>query len=66
MCLNTKQVALTVFPFPRIALDHLIASLEAREGHVSNRVLLMMGFLGGDDGGEGGKWEVNAREATVA
>lgn len=52
----------TVFSLSRIALDHLLASLEAREGHVRNRVLLMVGLLCGDDGSKGCKREVDARE----
>ena len=54
---------LTVFALTRVALDHLVASLEAREGHVSDGVLLMVSLLGGDDGGEGGEGEVNTGES---
>ena len=53
---------LTVFAFPGIALDHLVASLEARESHIRDRVLLMMSLLGGDDRSEGGKREVDTGE----
>ena len=56
---------LTVFALTGVALDHLVAGLEAGEGHIGDRVLLMVGLLGGDDGCEGGKREVNTGEANV-
>ena len=53
---------LTVFAFPGIALDHLVASLEARESHIRDRVLLMVSLLGGNDRSKGGKREVDTGE----
>ena len=53
---------LTVLALTGVALDHLVASLEAGEGHVSDRVLFVVRLLRGDDGCEGGKGEVNTRE----
>ena len=52
----------TIFSFPWVALYHLVSGLEAREGHIGDRVLFMMGLGGGDDGGEGGEREVNTGE----
>ena len=52
----------TVFAFPGIALDHLVASLEARESHIRDRVLLMVSLLGGNDRSKGGKREVDTGE----
>ena len=52
----------TVFAFPGIALDHLVASLEARESHIRDRVLLMVSLLGGNDRSKGGKREVDTWE----
>ena len=37
---------LTVLALTRVALDHLAARLEAREGHLRYRVLLVMSFVG--------------------
>lgn len=54
----------TVFALSRITLDHLVACLEAREGHISHGVLLMMGLLSGDDGSEGSQGEVDTRETS--
>lgn len=54
---------LTVLALAGVALHHLVTSLEARERHVDDRVLLVMGLLGGDDGREGGEGEVDTREA---
>lgn len=51
-----------VLALTRVALDHLVASLEAREGHVRHRVLLVVRLLRRDDRRKGGKREVNARE----
>lgn len=52
----------TIFALPRVTLDHLVTSLKAGEGHVSNRVLLVVCLRRGDDGRKGGKREVNTRE----
>lgn len=56
---------LTVLALPWVALDHLVAGLEAREGHLRDGVLLVVRLLGGDDGCERCKGEVNARETVV-
>ena len=53
----------TVFALTRVALDHLVACLEAGEGHIGDRVLLMVSLVGRDDGSIGGQREVNTREA---
>ena len=52
----------TVFSFPGVALDHLVSGLEAGEGHVSDRVLLVVSLCSGDDGGESGEREVDTGE----
>ena len=57
---------LTVFPFLRVALNHLITTLEAGEGHLSDRVLLVSGLVGREKGSIGGEGEVNPRETTKA
>jgi hypothetical protein len=54
----------TVFAFPGITLDHLVASFEARERHVCNGVLLMVSFFCRDNWGKSGEGEVNTRKAT--
>jgi hypothetical protein len=53
----------TVFAVLGIALDHLVAALEAREGHFVDRVLLVGGLGSREQGSIGGKREVNTREA---
>ena len=55
----------TVLALTGVALDHLVASLEAGEGHVDDRVLLVMRLLSGDDRSEGGKREMDARETVM-
>jgi hypothetical protein len=40
-----QQAAGHVFSFTRIRLDHLVPGLEAGEGHLSHRVLLVVGFV---------------------
>lgn len=57
---------LTVFALTGVALDHLVAGLEAGEGHIGNRVLLMVGLLGGDNGCECGEREVDTGETNNA
>ena len=52
----------TVFAFTGVTLDHLGAWLEARQRHLSNRVLLVRGLLGGYEGRECGKGEVDTGE----
>jgi hypothetical protein len=43
---------------------HLVAVLEARERHLSDRVLLVVGLLSRQEGCIGGEGEVNTREAV--
>ena len=59
---TAKSEPHTVFSFPRVALDHLVSSLETGEGHVRDRVLFVMSFGGGNDGGESGEREVDTGE----
>ena len=40
-----QKIPRTIFALPRITLDHLVASLEAGEGHICNRVLLVMSLV---------------------
>ena len=58
------KILLTVLALTGVALDHLVTSLEAGEGHVNDGVLLMVGLLCGDDRRKGGKREMNTREAS--
>ena len=60
--MESANQTLTVLALTRVALHHLVASLEAGEGHVSDGVLLVGGLLSGDDGGEGGEGEVDTGE----
>lgn len=62
--MGERKARRTVLALTRVTLDHLVSSLEAGEGHVNDRVLLMMSLLRGDDRRKGGKREVNAREAS--
>ena len=55
---------LTVLALTRVALYHLVAGFEAGERHINDGVLLVVGLLGRDNGREGGKREVYAREAV--
>ena len=59
---TVQESAGHVLALPRVALHHLVTSLEAREGHVSDRVLFVMSLLSGDDGSEGGQGEVDTGE----
>lgn len=43
-----------------VALDHLVVGLEARHGHLHDRVGLVGGLGGRDDGGIGDQREVDA------
>ena len=42
-----------------VTLHHLVGRLEAGVGDLSHRQLLVVGLLGGDDGGVGGQGEVD-------
>ena len=53
---------LTVLALTGVALDHLVAGLEAREGHLRDGVLLMMGLVRGEEGRERRDREVDTRE----
>lgn len=59
---KTVHSVLTVLALPRVALDHLVAGLETRERHISDRVLLMVCLLSRDDRGESGEGEVDTGE----
>ena len=59
---NSRKGWHTIFSFPRIALDHLVSGLEAREGHVGDRVLLMVRLGSRNDGSKGGEGEVDTGE----
>ena len=50
-----------VLPVPRVALHHLVGRLEAGVGDLSDAKLLMVCFLGGDDGRVGDEGEVDSR-----
>ena len=62
---DPQNSTLTVLALAGVALDHLVAGLEARESHIGNGVLLVVGLLSGDDGRASGKREVNTREARA-
>ena len=49
-----------------INTDHLIPTLEARECHIRNRVLLVVCLLDRNDGSICGEGEMNARETEKA
>lgn len=57
-----QQTARHIFALLGVALDHLITLLEASIGHVQDRVLLVLGLIGGDERRESGKREVDAGE----
>jgi hypothetical protein len=42
---TVQQAASHVFSFTGIGFDHLVSGLEAGEGHLSHRVLLVVGFV---------------------
>ena len=52
----------TVFSFPGVTFDHLVSGLEAGEGHVGDRVLLVVSLGSGDNWGEGSEGEVDTGE----
>lgn len=54
---------LTVFALLGVALHHLVTILEAREGHLSHRVLLMVGFVGREERRVCGEREMNTGES---
>jgi hypothetical protein len=47
-----------------VKAHHLVAVLEARERHLSDRVLLVVGLLSRQEGRIGGEGEVDTREAV--
>ena len=55
-----EQAGSHVLSVARIALDHLVVGLEAGGGDLHDRVGLVSGLGGGDDGGVGNEREVNA------
>jgi hypothetical protein len=56
---------LTVFALLGIALHHLVTILEAREGHLSHRVLLMVGFVGREQRRVCGEGEMDSGETMA-
>ncbi|WAR06921.1 hypothetical protein MAR_016879 [Mya arenaria] len=56
---TVQHAAGHVLAVTRIALHHLVGRLEAGVGDLSNRQLLVVGFLGRDDWGICGQREVN-------
>jgi len=58
---SVKHTASHIFTVSRVALDHLVGGLEAGVGDLSNRQLLVVGLLGGDDWGISDQREVNSR-----
>ena len=59
-----QQAARHVFALAGIALDHLITRLEARVGHLGDRVLLVACLVCGQKRRVRGKREMDAREAA--
>ena len=57
-----EQAAGHVLALTGVALDHLVAGLEAREGHLRDGVLLMVGLVRGEEGRERRDREVDTRE----
>jgi hypothetical protein len=57
-----EQAASHVFAVLGVALHHLIAILEAREGHLRHRVLLVVGLIRREEWSVGSKREVDTRE----
>jgi hypothetical protein len=47
-----------------VKAHHLVAVLKARERHLSDRVLLVVGLLSRQEGRIGGEGEVDTREAV--
>lgn len=59
---SVQQATGHVFALSRVTLDHLVVGFETRECHLGDRVGLVEGLVGGDDGRVGGKREMNSRE----
>ena len=59
---TVEQAAGHVLALTGVALDHLVAGLEAREGHLRDGVLLMVGLVRGEEGRERRDREVDTRE----
>ena len=55
---------LTVLALTGVALDHLVARLEAGEGHLRDRVLFVASLVRRKERGIGGEREVDTREAV--
>ena len=58
---TVQQASSHVLSVARIALDHLVVGLEAGVGDLHDRVGLVCGLGGGDDGSIGHEREVNTR-----
>ena len=59
---TVEQAAGHVLALTGVALDHLVAGLEAREGHLRDGVLLMVGLVRGEERRERRDREVDTRE----
>lgn len=59
---TVEQATGHVLALTRVALDHLVAWLEAGESDLRDGVLFVRCLLFGDDGGVGGEREVDTRE----
>ena len=62
---TVEQAARHVLALTGVALHHLVSGLEAREGHLRDGVLLMVGLVSRDERREAGDGEVDAREAVM-
>lgn len=57
-----EETAGHVLALAGVALDHLVVRLEARDGHLGDRVGLVEGLVGGNDGRVGRQGEVDTGE----
>ena len=59
---TVEQATRHVLALAGVALDHLVAGLEARERHLGDGVLLVVRLVGGEERREAGDGEVDTRE----
>ena len=59
---TVEQAARHVLALVGVALDHLVAGLEARERHLGDGVLLVVRLVGGEERSEASDREVDTRE----
>ena len=62
---TVEQAASHVLALAGVALDHLVAGLEARESHLGDRVLFMARLVRGQERSVRREREVNTREPAV-